>query len=479
MLFNSFEYILIFLPVVLVCYFVLNKQKLLILSKCWLIFASIFFYGFLTPKYIPILLGSIFINFAIGSTLYSNTKLNKKILLFVGISINVLCLCYFKYMDFFITNVNYILKTHIDLLHITLPLGISFYTFQQIAYLVDSYQGKTKEYDFLSYTIFVSFFPQLVAGPIVHHQEIIPQFNSLKNKFLNYKNVLSGLGLFAIGLFKKVIIADTLAKYASLGFDVHTHLSILEAWIIIFSYTFQIYYDFSGYSDMAIGVGKMFNIELPQNFNNPYIAKDIQEFWRRWHITLSRFLKDYVYIPLGGNRKGNIRTYANLFSVFLICGFWHGASWMFVLWGIIHGLAIIINRIWQKFNIVMPKYLSWAITFLFISLSWVIFRAPNIHIAKNIYKSALGGYGFAIPHIYGEIIKYKPAISNISDNWETLSLFICPFLVIIIFCNYLHNKFKIIKPNAYYALAIATILFLSLICIIQPKYQSPFIYFNF
>ncbi len=479
MLFNSYEYIFLFLPIVLSVYFMLNKQKLLILSKCWLIFASIFFYGFLTPKYIPILLGSIFINFAIGSTLYANTKLNKKLLLFIGILINIVCLGYFKYTDFFISTINSIFNLHINLLHIILPLGISFYTFQQIAYLVDSYQGKTKEYDFLTYALFVCFFPQLVAGPIVHHSEIIPQFNFLKNKLFNYKNFLSGLGLFSIGLFKKVLIADTLAKYASLGFDANSHLSILESWITIFSYTFQIYYDFSGYTDMAIGVGRMFNIELPQNFDNPYIAKNIQEFWKRWHMTLSRFLKDYIYIPLGGNRKSNIRTYINLFIVFLICGFWHGASWMFILWGIVQGIAIVINRIWQKLNISLPKYVSWTITFLFVSLSWVLFRAQNINVAKNIYKSALGFYGFAIPKIHCGLIRYEPIISNISDKWETLSIFICPFLIIMIFYTFIHSKLKVIKPNIYYSGVIAVFLFLSLMCIIQPKYQSPFIYFNF
>ena len=230
---------------------------------------------------------------------------------------------------------------------------------------------------------------------------------------------------------------------------------------------------------MAIGVGRIFNVKLPQNFNNPYISLDIQDFWRRWHMTLSRFLRDYVYIPLGGNRKGNLRTYFNLFIVFLLCGFWHGASWMFVLWGVVHGVAILINRVWQNFKITIPAYISWLITFLFVNFAWVIFRANDLSVVKNIYKAALGGYGFAVPKIHGCFIQYKPAISSVFDKWDTLSLIIPPLLIIIIFCSLIHGRLKDIKPNIWYAAVIAMFLFISLLFILEPEYQSPFIYFNF
>jgi len=478
MLFNSPEFLLLFLPIVLIVYFLLNKKHLVSAANCWLIISSLFFYGYLTPKYVPILLFSVFFNYVWGGILNSKNKLNKKAVLIFGIVANLLVLGYFKYMDFFIQNINSAFNAHLDLLHIALPLGISFFTFQQIAYLCDSYEGKTKEYDFLNYTLFVVFFPQLVAGPIVHHKEMMPQFANVRNKYVNWQNISQGLLLFLVGLFKKVIIADTLAKWATMGFEADSALSVLEAWITMLSYTFQIYYDFSGYTDMALGLGLMFNIKIPQNFNNPYIALDIQDFWRRWHMTLSRFLKDYIYIPLGGNRLGAFRTYLNLFLVFLICGFWHGASWMFVIWGVLHGLASIINRLWQKTKIELPKWMSWLITFLFVNLAWVFFRAPNMEVVKNIYKSAFGFNGFSVPKIYGVDINFSPQVSSIS-SWETISLVMIPLLAILIFVKALHLVPKNLKPTFAYSVFIALMFTFVIIRILSPQYDSPFIYFNF
>lgn len=478
MLFNSIEYIFIFVPFVIIIYFLFNKNKLIILAKSWLIFSSLIFYGWLQPKYILILLFSIFFNFSIGRTLNENYKINKKFVLFFGIFVNLGILAYFKYMDFFISELNTFCHLNIDLLKIALPIGISFYTFQQISYLSDSYQGKTKEYDFLNYTLFVVFFPQLVAGPIVRHQEVIPQFQNLKNKFINWKNISIGLFLFTIGLFKKVVIADTLAIYANLGFSIDSGLSFLEAWLSILSYTFQIYYDFSGYTDMALGIALMFNIKLPKNFNNPYFAIDIQDFWRRWHMTLSLFLKDYVYIPLGGNRKGAIRTYINIFIVFFICGFWHGAGVLFILWGIVHGIAMIINRLWKSLNINMPILLARFLTFTFISLSWILFRAENFTTAKLLYKSAFCCYGFAIPKIYGSMIEFSPKISSI-EGYETFLLFFIPLLIAIIYINSIHKLKYDFKPNKTFANIILILFVISILVIINPDCSSEFIYFNF
>lgn len=482
MLFNSVEYILLFVPVVLIVYFFLNKKHLIASATVWLVVASLFFYGYLNPTYLlPLILSSICFNFAVGSGLNNlkfKSKISKKALLIFGIICNLLLLCYFKYMDFFIGNINAVFHSHFNLLHVALPLGISFFTFTQTAYLVDSYEGKTKEYDFLNYALFVTFFPHLVAGPIIHHSEMMPQFAKLKNKFINWENLSQGLFLFLIGLFKKVIVADTLSNWANIGFNSICPLSSIEAWVSILSYTFQIYYDFSGYTDMALGIAKMFNIDLPQNFNNPYIAIDVQDFWRRWHMTLSRFLRDYVYFPLGGSRKGEIHACVNVMIVFFICGMWHGASWMFIIWGVMHGVALVINRLWKKTNIELPRWLSWAITFGFVNFAWIFFRAKDLSIAKNIIASAAGINGFAVPKIFGAAIQYVPHISNIK-SWDTTSLFFGPLLVFVIFIKFFHKIPKNLKPTLLYSLFIVLLFVVSMFKILSPEYSSAFIYYNF
>jgi len=295
MLFNSYIFIFAFLPISFVVYFVLNKYRLLLGAKVWLIGASWFFYGYWNVIYLPLLIGSIVFNFTLSKQLI---KTPTKALLLLGIGSNIAFLGYFKYTDFFIENINFTRALFgaggqpYDLLGLALPLAISFFTLQQIAYLVDNYKGLVKEQSFLDYCVFVSFFPQLIAGPIVHHKEMMPQFASLKSKVLNYKNIALGLFVFSIGLFKKVVLADTFATWATNGFDKAEVLNFIEAWLTSLSYTFQLYFDFSGYADMAIGCALFFNIRLPDNFNSPYKALNIQDFWRRWHITLSRFMRD-------------------------------------------------------------------------------------------------------------------------------------------------------------------------------------------
>jgi D-alanyl-lipoteichoic acid acyltransferase DltB (MBOAT superfamily) len=335
MLFNSYEYIFIFLPITFFIYFYLNSKKLTEASKGFLVFSSLFFYSWWNPIYLPIILLSMLFNYGIGEIFTKDdfVKINKKSILIFAILSNLLLLGYFKYMDFFISNINYVTSENIGLYHLALPLGISFFTFQQISYLVDSYKEETKEYDFLNYALFVTFFPQLIAGPIVHHKEMMPQFSNRWNLVKNYKNIALGLFIFSIGLFKKVVIADTFAMWATTGFDTASTLNFLEAWSTSLAYTFQLYFDFSGYTDMAIGSALLFNIKLPINFNSPYKAVNIQDFWRRWHITLSRFLRDYIYIPLGGNRLSRFKTYSNLMITFLLGGLWHGAGWTFIVWG--------------------------------------------------------------------------------------------------------------------------------------------------
>lgn len=399
MLFNSYEFIFLFLPFTLFIYFYLLSKRLTTGAKGFLVFASLFFYSWWNISYLPLILSSMLFNYIIGNSLNENfqkVKVRKKSLLTFGVVLNIALLGYYKYSDFFLENINFALGSSIPLLHLALPLAISFFTFQQIAYLVDSYRGETSEYDFLNYALFVSFFPQLIAGPIVHHKEMMPQFASRWNLVKNYKNIATGLFIFSIGLFKKVVIADSFAEIADKGFGALHVLSFQEAWATSLSYTFQLYFDFSGYTDMAIGAALLFNIKLPINFNSPYKALSIQEFWRRWHITLSRFLKDYVYIPLGGNRYGSMRTYSNLLITFLIGGIWHGAGWTFVFWGFLHGVALVINHMWREVDFYIPKIVAWFLTFNFINIAWVFFRAKDWGEAIAVLSSMAGLNGFAI-----------------------------------------------------------------------------------
>ena len=476
MLFNSIEFIFFFLPITFVIYFWLNRCRLGDFSKAFLVVSSLFFYSWWNINYLPLILISMVFNFMIGSYLSRNfshstspKSVSPKMLLIIGIIGNVALLGYFKYADFFITNTNFIFNSNISLLKLTLPLAISFFTFQQIAYLVDSYKGETKEYDFLSYALFVSFFPQLIAGPIVHHKEMMPQFNKTRNKVLNYKNILLGLFIFSMGVFKKVVIADTFAEYATEGFDKLAVLEFFVAWKTSLSYTFQLYFDFSGYCDMAIGAALLFNIKLPINFNSPYKATDIQDFWRRWHITLGRFLRDYIYIPLGGNKKGLPRTLINLFLTFLIGGIWHGAGWTFVFWGFLHGLALVIHRLWSLTKIKLPKVLAWFITFNFVNFAWVFFRAKDFNSAIKVIK---GMFDFNLTEI----------ISTMQSSIDTypVLIFIITLLTFTLYCkNSVQFIHQVIKQNLFLWTIYFSILFIIGLFLITKGTYTEFIYFNF
>ena len=402
MLFNSFEFILIFLPTTFFVFFFLNSFLGEKASRIWLLGASLFFYGWWAPVYVPLILGSIIFNYGISRAflfLESANKASQQICLAIGVLGNLTLLGYFKYADFFIENLNWAFDSKFELLHLILPLAISFFTFQQIAYLVDSYIGKVRESNFLNYSLFVLFFPQLISGPIVHHNEMMPQFNDPINKRVNFANVVSGFLVFSIGLFKKVVVADTFAIWASRGFDTTEIVTFIEAWIASLSFTLQLYFDFSGYTDMALGAALLFNVHLPKNFNSPYKALNIRDFWRRWHMTLSRFLKDYIYISLGGNRSGSFRTYMNLIATFFLCGLWHGAGWTFVFWGLLHGIALAVHRFWLKVNIKMNYFFAGALTFLFVNFSWVFFRAKEWKDATKILTGMLGFNGLGILEI--------------------------------------------------------------------------------
>lgn len=389
MIFSSPEFILLFLPIAFFGYFFLNRTRLVLAGKAWLVAVSLFFYAYWNVAYLPLLLVSILFNFAVGTGLAPNPasrrlRYSRRFVLIISVAANLILLGYFKYANFLIDNINSAFHAGYVLPRILLPLGISFFTFTQIAYLVDSYQGKAKEYDFLNYALFVTFFPHLIAGPILHHREMMTQFESRWTLAVRYRHIVLGLFIFSIGLFKKVNIADTFAIWANVGFDGGMTLDFFSAWATSLAYTFQLYFDFSGYCDMAIGASLLFNIWLPINFNSPYKALDIQDFWRRWHMTLSRYLRDYLYIPLGGNRCSTVRVYFNLMATFVLGGLWHGASWMFVIWGALHGAALVVHRAWAGLGLRLPKTVAWLLTFSFVNITWVFFRAKTLDDALRI-----------------------------------------------------------------------------------------------
>jgi alginate O-acetyltransferase complex protein AlgI len=478
-LFNSFQFIFGFLPVTFIVFFLLNYFGKNTASRIWLVIASLFFYSWWNIIYLPLIISSMLVNFYVGFILQKVVFQNinkRKWVLILGVAFNILLLGYFKYFDFFISNVNFLLSSHLKLLHTILPLGISFFTFTQIAYLADAYKNETREYNFISYALFVTYFPHLLAGPILHHSEMMPQFESSENKTLNYKNISIGLFVFFIGLCKKIIIADTFAIWANSGFDSATSLTLLEAWIVSLSYTLQLYFDFSGYTDMAIGVSLLFNIKLPKNFNSPYKSLNIQDFWRRWHMTLGRFLTQYVYIPLGGNRKGEVRTYINVLVVFLISGLWHGAGWTFIFWGFLHGIASVINRAWSKFNIKMPKIIAWFITINFVNLSWIFFRAKNWDEAWGVLRGMFGFNGLILPNFSVPEFWNMYHIPSIMQSIIMVIMFI---FVVVKFKNSIELE-QNFKPNMKTAFLFSTAILIGLLTLLANINKvSEFLYFNF
>lgn len=482
MLFNSFEYIFLFLPVTLLIYFYLNRMKLTLASKSWLVLASLFFYSWWNVIYLPLILGSIIFNYALGTSMVKIRAHGKKLAFVFGITANIALLGYFKYADFFIANLDQFSGTQISLLKVALPLGISFFTFTQIAFLADAYRSSVREYDLLNYSLFVTFFPHLLAGPIIHHGEMMPQFDRPRNKVLDYGNLSLGAYLFSIGLFKKVGLADQFAVWANAGYA-SAGLTLLDGWLTSLSYTFQLYFDFSGYTDMALGSALFFNIRLPVNFNSPYKALDIQDFWRRWHITLSRFLRDYVYIPLGGNRLREPWVLSNLTVTFLIGGLWHGAAWTFVFWGFLHGAAICSTRLWKRSCLRMPKALAWFLTFNFVNITWVFFRAGDWQEAFKVLKSMFGLSGIILPErfsgrlaslkAYGVSFSYKPF--TVPDPKTAIEM----LLVIIFITLWSKNSDEMaanFTPDRKTVLFIIVLLSYSLFNFSQV---SEFLYFNF
>jgi len=411
-LFNSYQFLFLFLPVTAGMFFILSRARQPTAAAAWLALASIFFYGYWSPRYVALLVGSIAFNFVVARAIVAAHAIEAakraRILLAAGLIGDLGALCYFKYANFFVNSINAVGQTHIYLHQIVLPIGISFFTFTQIAFLVDAYRGEAREYRFMNYALFVTYFPHLIAGPVLHHKEIMPQFARPTQSAVKLDNLALGTTIFIIGLAKKVLIADFIADDANRMFAGDpTTLTLIDAWAGTLAYALQLYFDFSGYSDMAIGLSKMFGIDLPLNFNSPYKAQNIIAFWRRWHMTLSRFLRDYLYIPLGGNRRGPARRYLNIMLTMLLGGLWHGAGWGFVIWGGLHGVYLVINHGWLALRARLglgamrsrwwTRALAIGTTFLAVTVAWVFFRAESLSAALHIVRAMLGFNGAPLP----------------------------------------------------------------------------------
>ncbi len=501
MQFNSYIFILFFLPITLLGYFGLNHIGWQKNAQGFLLLMSLWFYGYFNYSYLLIICVSIVVNYHI----YRNMKHARKPLLLLGLLFNVGLIFYFKYYDFFISNINAVFGTDFILKHIMLPLGISFFTFQQISFIVDAYRNEVREYSFLEYALFVSFFPQLVAGPIVLHSELVPQFRDKEKKKINFDNLSKGVMLFARGLGKKVLIADTFGGAVDFGIAQagtiavgEGALTISEIIIVMLSYTFQIYFDFSGYSDMATGLGLMFNLSIPMNFNSPYKALSVADFWKRWHMTLTRFLTTYIYIPLGGNRKGKVRTYINTMIVFLVSGIWHGANWTFILWGILHGLAQCFNKLTSgvyrkiydgagsvlgKAGQGVLKTIQWIVTFVFLNVTWLLFRADSVtmwtQILRRLFVLNLDVREELVETFRIPKLRYALKLFGLpQDNGYVLgvSTAVVMVLALMICLCFKNNYERTYRKNA------ASLIFtwgLLTVCIVSLSSVSTFLYFNF
>lgn len=479
MLFNSYEFIFLFLPITLVGFFALAHFRHLRMATAWLALTSLFFYGYWNPPYVILLMISVIGNFLFGAYLnrIEAGQWRTRGILWLGIAFNLGILGYYKYAGFFIQSIDRLFNSGLPTPDILLPLGISFYSFTQIAYLVDVYRSEPEsfKYDVVSYTLFVVFFPQLIAGPILRHNELIPALNKAKHFVFSQKNMAIGTVTFILGLAKKLLIADTLSPWVAQVFGDAASASFLEAWIGVLGYTFQLYFDFSGYSDMAIGLGLMFNLPLPINFNSPYKATSMSDFWRRWHITLSHFLRDYLYIPLGGSRHGEIRRYGNLILTMLLGGLWHGAGWTFVIWGGLHGVFLAVNHAWRKTEITLPKIVGWGLTFGAVMVSWIFFRAATFGDAFELLQAMVGLRGISLQC---DLNLAVPVIGNLIrlPNYQQGVLVLAILLGVVVGCPNTQELVQRFKPTRWWALSMGAI---AAICLLSLNRVSEFLYFQF
>lgn len=499
MIFVSFNFVLLFLPITVAGFFLLSSRH----PQASIAFLALMSLVFFTASggNPMLLVVSVVANYSLGN-LISGTKKNAgaKRLLIVALMFNLGILSYYKYANWFIDNLSVLLGRHIGSLDVLLPVGISFFTFTQIAFLVDCYSGKVREAKFAHYLLFVTFFPHLIAGPILHHSEMMPQFAQADNKKLVLRNCVIGLLLFVIGAYKKLLFADGISVFVSPVFDAHGgSVTIGEAWSATLAYAFQIYFDFSGYTDMALGISRLFNIKLPLNFNSPYKADSIIDFWRRWHMTLSRFLRDYLYVPLGGNRHGKVRRYANLMITMLLGGLWHGAGWPFVIWGVLHGLYLMINHAQRAIDVGAISSMLWfrllsrITTFSAVLLAWIFFRASDLESAGRVLSGMIGLHGLTSVEYTKDVqpgllpllaanpwiwIAALLAISWLAPNSQEL----ISFAESLIDRYVEKSKRPVLRATSLFigclSFLLSLLLFIITISVVRDA-QSPFIYFNF
>lgn len=495
MLFNSYIFIFLFLPLCIAGYYLLPGKA----KKIWLTGMSLWFYAYFNVSYLPLILVSICVNYLVYQGIVRVREKNRRLsflLLTAGLIFNLGLLFYYKYADFFIENINGLFKTDIPFIRVLLPLGISFFTFQQIGFIVDAWKGELEETGFIDYSLFVTFFPQLIAGPIVTHQEILWQFADTSRKKFSAENMSKGIYAFVCGLSKKVLIADIFGKAVDWGFaDISQVSGLSAAWIIV-SYAVQLYFDFSGYSDMARGIALMFNIELPLNFDSPYKAVSLLDFWKRWHITLSRFFTRYVYFTLGGSRKGHIRTCINIFLIYFVSGIWHGAGWTFVVWGALMGAVYVLQReINNYFKPVLPKGVmkypvllsGWLFQMIFFLFTLTFFRAESVNDAVLLLRSVFSGsydiwalptaiseafntpeFFYVLKILKVDVVKYAPML--LTSGYMVVAW------IILLFTKNVNEKLNDFKPTIRGVLWITLLFIWSIVSFSQV---SSFLYFNF
>jgi alginate O-acetyltransferase complex protein AlgI len=497
-LFNSPAFLLIFLPLTLAGFFLIAARNHRA-AALWLGLASLAFYAVWNPKFVALLLGSVAFNYAMGYGIgKAGNPARRQTLLTLAVATDLALLAVFKYTDFFITTYDQLTGALVPLTHIVLPLGISFFTFTQIAFLVDVSRGIVTEYSPIHYLLFVTYFPHLIAGPVLHHKQMMPQFAAPSTYRFNAAAFTQGFAIFLVGLAKKIVLADSLSGFVAPLFDAVEHgtaVTFFEAWAAALAYTFQLYFDFSGYSDMAIGLSLLFGVRLPLNFASPYKASNIIEFWRRWHMTLSQFLRDYLYVPLGGNRRGSLRRYVNLMVTMMLGGLWHGASWTFVVWGTLHGLYLTANHAWRAIHPTAsradraPRLITaigtGALTFLAVVAAWVVFRAHTLHGAAAIFAGMLGRNGFVLPTQIASIVPGLGRLVNIAGQmpllgggtvmgfFEQVALIGLAALLCFTFPNTqeMSNRMKLIAIALTVGFVIQGIFF--------GHAPSPFLYFQF
>ena len=492
MLFNTAPFLLGFLPIVLAGFFAAGRLGGTAWALRWIIVASLAFYGWWDPRFVTLLAGSIAVNYAVGQRILALARAGRdraaRRWLVLGVASDLGLLGWFKYAGFLSGAGAALLGLHAPSLQVALPLAISFFTFQQIMFLADSARGDRPDAGFLPYAAFIAFFPHLIAGPIVRPREIIPQLTSPSFARARADAIAEGLELFLLGLAKKAVLADTFARFADIGFDAAAHgasLTLIEAWCALLAYGLQIYFDFSGYSDMAIGLARALNVRFPLNFDRPYQARDIAAFWRRWHITLGAFLRDYLYIPLGGSRLGEARHRLNLMLTMLLCGLWHGAAWRFVFWGALHGGFLVVHAAWSRQKVRLPGPLAQALTLLCVLLAWVPFRSQGMAASLAMLRGLVGLNGLALPRM---VLGWLPwldvvatpvaALPSLGDA-RTLSfpeVIACLALGwgIVLFAPQLHalsRRRRSLALTAGFAFSIQAVFF-------APN-VTPFLYFQF